>query len=176
MPKIIKDVDAKILRAAREALSEGGNYDLSIRAVSSKAGVSVGTIYNHYPDKAMLIEAVIFDDWQSVGNTIAERVSEANLEEDMGFIYDSLVAFYKDREDLYDHLFENKLINLGAIFYRCTGDLVTSIRHALRNSFKAAGKEENEGTVSAIANIVYASVNFRNMSKDEVLEAARKLL
>jgi len=53
---------AKLLRAAEELFTRLGYEGASMSAVALRAGVGVGTLYHHFPDKrALLLELV--DDW-----------------------------------------------------------------------------------------------------------------
>ena len=46
MPKIIEDVENRILRAARERLLGGDLSSFSARGIAEDCGIAVGTIYN----------------------------------------------------------------------------------------------------------------------------------
>ena len=48
----------RVLVAARRVLAEQG-YDAQMTDVARKAGVGVGTVYRHFPDKTALIEALV---------------------------------------------------------------------------------------------------------------------
>lgn len=47
-----------MLAAARELFKEGGN-DCPIEGIAKKAGVGVGTVYRHFPNKDALVDALI---------------------------------------------------------------------------------------------------------------------
>ncbi len=65
-----------ILAAARQLFKEGGN-DCPIEGIAKKAGVGVGTVYRHFPNKEALVEALIDDRFER----IAEQAEKA-LERD----------------------------------------------------------------------------------------------
>lgn len=50
---------AALLAAAHELFSARGYEATSVNAVAKSAGVSVGTLFKYYPDKAALLEAVL---------------------------------------------------------------------------------------------------------------------
>ena len=52
------DLRAALVRAAMELLEEGGEADLSLRAVARRAGVSAAAPYRHYADREALVSAV----------------------------------------------------------------------------------------------------------------------
>jgi AcrR family transcriptional regulator len=48
----------KVLAAARRCFAEQG-YDTQMTDVAKEAGVGVGTVYRHFPDKSELVEALV---------------------------------------------------------------------------------------------------------------------
>ncbi len=52
-----RNVDA-LLRAAMAAFTESG-VDAPVRAIAARAGVGVGTVYRHFPQRSDLIKAII---------------------------------------------------------------------------------------------------------------------
>ena len=53
-----------ILDAAYRQAQRDGIASLSIRGISAECGVAVGSIYNHFPDKASLVTEVISRFWE----------------------------------------------------------------------------------------------------------------
>ncbi|MBV1703115.1 MAG: TetR/AcrR family transcriptional regulator [Hyphomicrobiales bacterium] len=51
-----------LLRAAKEVFAEAG-LDAPVRDIASRAGVGIGTVYRHFPQRADLIAAVF---WQEI--------------------------------------------------------------------------------------------------------------
>src|SRR5205814_7908595 len=49
----------KILRAAEGLFSKRGFHGTGLREVATSAGVSLGNIYNHFPTKELLFDAVL---------------------------------------------------------------------------------------------------------------------
>ena len=60
MNKTITSKDL-LLTAAKEIAQQDGFEKLSIRGVASKCGVSIGSIYNYFPDKDSMIHSIIDD-------------------------------------------------------------------------------------------------------------------
>lgn len=63
MPKIIPDLEKRILDAARARLRAGEEIGFSMRSIAAECGISPGSIYNYHKDKVSLIAAVMLDDW-----------------------------------------------------------------------------------------------------------------
>lgn len=76
MPKIIENLPDSILQTAGEILSEQGFGDFSIRAVAKKLGIAPATIYNYYPSKESILEALVDRTWQRLMDTIDRETSE----------------------------------------------------------------------------------------------------
>lgn len=51
---------AAIVAAARELVASSGG-DVPLTDVAKRAGVGIGTLYRHFPDRADLLEAVVLD-------------------------------------------------------------------------------------------------------------------
>lgn len=54
----------QLLAAAKEIAYGQGLTHVNIRAVATKCGVAVGSIYNYFPTKADLVAAIIEDFWR----------------------------------------------------------------------------------------------------------------
>lgn len=52
-----------LLTTARTITAQEGLLKLTVRKLASATGVSVGTVYNYFPSKKALIEAVIGSVW-----------------------------------------------------------------------------------------------------------------
>lgn len=63
MPKLIPDAKDKIILTARKHLFEKGYARLNLREVAEQCGLAVGTIYNYFPGKDMLVASIMAEDW-----------------------------------------------------------------------------------------------------------------
>ena len=94
MPKIIEDVENRILRAARERLLGGDLSSFSARGIAEDCGIAVGTIYNHYRDKESLMGAVMAQDWQAELQKAAARIATVDSpEEGILCLYEAMRSF-----------------------------------------------------------------------------------
>ena len=64
MPKIIENVREQLLNEAKRQIVENGYKKTTIRSVASACGVGVGTVYNYFPSKDLLIATFMLEDWQ----------------------------------------------------------------------------------------------------------------
>jgi AcrR family transcriptional regulator len=64
----------KVLAAAREAFAEGGE-STALEEIARRAGVGIGTLYRHFPNRQALVEALYVDEVEEVCRT-AEQLDE----------------------------------------------------------------------------------------------------
>ena len=94
MPKIIEDVENRILRAARERLLGGDLSSFSARGIAEDCGIAVGTIYNYYRDKESLMAAIMAQDWQAELQRAGEAVAAAlSVEAGILCLYEAMGRF-----------------------------------------------------------------------------------
>lgn len=94
MPKIIENIKETILEKGKEMLLEGSYSSFNIRNLAKRCGLGLGTIYNHFENKEVLVYHIFLSDWE---NTIelADEMKEENLpiREKLNRIYISLETF-----------------------------------------------------------------------------------
>jgi AcrR family transcriptional regulator len=61
----------KVLAAAREAFAEGGEAT-SLEEIARRAGVGIGTLYRHFPNRQALLEALYLGEVEEVCRSAAE--------------------------------------------------------------------------------------------------------
>jgi AcrR family transcriptional regulator len=61
----------KVLAAAREAFAEGGE-STALEEIARRAGVGIGTLYRHFPNRQALLEALYIDEVEDVCRSAAE--------------------------------------------------------------------------------------------------------
>src|SRR5215210_2811575 len=61
----------KVLAAAREAFAEGGE-STTLEEIARRAGVGIGTLYRHFPNRQALLEALYVDEVEEVCRSAAQ--------------------------------------------------------------------------------------------------------
>ena len=64
MPKIIENLREQLLAEAKKQTSEQGYAKTTIRSVAGACGVGIGTVYNYFESKDVLIASFMVEDWQ----------------------------------------------------------------------------------------------------------------
>jgi AcrR family transcriptional regulator len=65
----------KLLTAAAQAFAEHGADDVSLEEIAKRAGVGIGTLYRHFPNRQALLEAVYRDQVQALRARAEELVA-----------------------------------------------------------------------------------------------------
>lgn len=99
-----------ILTSARKLFEELGYERTTIRAVANHAGVGLGTIFVHFPDKAALLAAALHDNLEAAITQALETVpSGAGVCEQLLHIAALLYAHYSKNPELGRILIKNIL-------------------------------------------------------------------
>lgn len=103
LPKIIEDAKDTILNEARRQLMENGPNRMTIRSVAAGCGVAIGTIYNYFPNKEMLMASVILQDWMVSLENMKNGCKDAcDIVSGLQVIYSEIQDFLR----LYDRIFK----------------------------------------------------------------------
>lgn len=113
MPKIIEQLHEKLLSEAKKQMYERGYARTTIRSVAAALGVGVGTVYNYFESKEMLIAAFVYEDWKKYLQTMA-ALPTSDEKILLGGIFDSLKQFSKEYEKLFSDNDAAKLVNAGS--------------------------------------------------------------
>lgn len=94
MPKIIENLENRLIAEARKQIEESGYSAMTIRSVAAGCGVGVGTVYNYFPSKDALLATYLLSDW----NTCITAIHEVNHHSDspepvVRCMFDQLLSF-----------------------------------------------------------------------------------
>jgi AcrR family transcriptional regulator len=63
MPKIIENLQDKIIETTKKQLLEKGYKSTTIRSIANECGIGVGTLYNYFKSKNYIISSFMLKDW-----------------------------------------------------------------------------------------------------------------
>jgi AcrR family transcriptional regulator len=90
----------KLVTAAAEAFAEHGADDVSLEEIAKRAGVGIGTLYRHFPNRQPLLEAVYRDQVQALRARAEELVATKPPAEALATWLRDLVAFGRTKRML----------------------------------------------------------------------------
>lgn len=94
MPKRIEDLRETILQNTKTILLNQGCEKLTIRSVAAVCHVAVGTVYNYFPSKDILIASVMVEDWEDALEQMRVGCDGAqNCTEGMQCIFETIRSF-----------------------------------------------------------------------------------
>jgi len=100
VPKKIDDLGNALLSQAKDILMRVGYNRLTIREVASSCGVAVGTVYNYYSSKDVLIACIMLEDWVAALKSMENRSEQAaNAVDGLHAVYDAIAAFSRQYAD-----------------------------------------------------------------------------
>ena len=110
MPKIIENLPQRLMTEARRQIEESGFAAMTIRSVAKACGVGVGTVYNYFPSKEILVASFMLDDWKVCIATIRNTAECAQtLEPVLQVIHEKIRLFM----ETYDPIFQDGSASTG---------------------------------------------------------------
>lgn len=94
MPKIIRDLESRLIEEAKKQIEEFGYGAMTIRSVAKACGVGVGTVYNYFPSKDDLLATFMLSDWNQCITAINAVSTYSDSPRAVArCIYDQLLAY-----------------------------------------------------------------------------------
>ncbi len=93
----------KVLAAAREAFAEGGE-STALEEIARRAGVGIGTLYRHFPNRQALLEALYVDEVEAVCRSAAE-LEDADPWEALSSWLERFIGYIATKQALANELF-----------------------------------------------------------------------
>jgi AcrR family transcriptional regulator len=111
----------KVLTAAREAFAEGGE-STALEEIARRAGVGIGTLYRHFPNRQALLEALYVNEVEEVCRSATAQLDDADPWAALNGWFERLIAYLATKRALAHELL-NYLRQDAPLFQECRASL-----------------------------------------------------
>lgn len=124
----------KVLSAAREAFAEGGE-STALEEIARRAGVGIGTVYRHFPNRQALLEALYVNEVEEVCRS-ANRLDGADPWDALNGWFERVIAYLATKRALAHELL-NYLDQDAPLFQDCRASLFAAGQPLLQRAQEA---------------------------------------
>jgi len=142
----------KVLAAAREAFAEGGEAT-SLEEIARRAGVGIGTLYRHFPNRQALVEALYLEELEEMCRA-ADGLDSADPWEALNTWFDRFVGYIAAKQALAAELM-NYLQPDAELFKSCRASLWAAGEPLLRRA-QDAGVVRDDVDIAQVTQMVIA--------------------
>lgn len=94
MPKIIENLREQILTFGKTILLKEGYHALTMRRIAAENNIAVGTVYNYYASKDILIASIMLEDWMKIISGANTKVmGSGTVMDGIHHLYDAICRF-----------------------------------------------------------------------------------
>jgi AcrR family transcriptional regulator len=130
----------KVLAAAREAFAEGGE-STALEEIARRAGVGIGTLYRHFPNRQALLEALYVNEVEEVCRSAAE-LDGGDPWEALDAWFERLMGYLATKQALVHELL-NYLDTDAPLFRVCRASLYEAGGPLLRRAQEAGAVRDD---------------------------------
>lgn len=99
MPKIIENLEKRLIEEAIKQIKEQGYGAVTIRSIANACGVGVGTVYNYFSSKNDLLAAHMLQNWNLCINEV--KTVSSNIEDVLKCMHSQICGFVASYEDIF---------------------------------------------------------------------------
>ena len=142
----------KVLAAAREAFAEGGE-STALEEIARRAGVGIGTLYRHFPNRQALLEALYIDEVEEVCRTAAQLDDGADPWEALNAWFERFIAYIATKRALAHELL-NYLDQDAPLFHTSRASLYAAGEPLLKRAQDAGAVRPDVAIADVIQMVV----------------------
>ena len=161
-----------VLQAARGAFAEGGE-STSLEEIARRAGVGIGTLYRHFPNRQALLEALYLDEVEEVARS-AEGLDEADPWDALNAWFERFIAYIGTKQALAAELL-NYMDQDAALFQVCRSSLFEAGEPLLKRA-QEAGVVRPDVTVGEVIQMVIGIAKIPNADREQTEHILRVAL
>ncbi len=112
MPKIIENARGLLIDEARNQINENGYSNVTIRSIAKGCSLGLGTFYNYFKSKDMLIATFLLDDWQKrIGKVTETSCGKKDPMDIVKDIYNEITDFADENKNIFESADAKKSFN-----------------------------------------------------------------
>lgn len=156
MPKVIKNLKDNIISTSKEELFNKGFKELNMRNIAKKNNTAVGTIYNYFKNKEMLVASIILEDWLKAVEKIKYVANNtSSVSEGLEGILNAIKSFY----DLYSDVFRNSGLPNVKVAYKDKYEMLLSgVKEEIKILLDRFDVSYDEFQITFIVSNIFSSV------------------
>ncbi len=154
-----------LLTAARDAFTERGS-EASLEDIARRAGVGVGTLYRHFPNRQALVEAVYVDEVESLCRSAGGREETDTSWDVLVRWFDRFVDYVATKRALIDEMVAT--IGMDSPVFRACHDAIFAAGEPLLAQAQADGLVRPDVTFSDAIRIVSGVSMIRQSTPEEI--------
>lgn len=173
MSKRIENVRELILVKSEELLFEAGYKGFNMREIAKRCGIAVGTIFNYYESREILIATIMAKDWRAYISEMSQKSNEAvDVQEGISAIYNGINSYSRKYETIWYGYPGNIIGYLGTYHAR----LRQKIADIIINLLSRFNIRLDDSVVSIYAEAVLASSVNKDLDLEDLLKFTTQLL
>src|SRR5579875_3123469 len=154
----------KVIAAARAAFTEHG-AETSLEGIARRAGVGIGTLYRHFPNRQALLEAVYVEEVERMSATASELGSLEPWEA-LSTWLEGFVDYMVTKQALATELLDN--VDPGApLFMSCRASLYAAAGPLLERA-QEAGVVRRDVELTDVIHLVGGIAKMQNSGPEQV--------
>jgi AcrR family transcriptional regulator len=159
----------KVLAAAREAFAEGGE-STALEEIARRAGVGIGTLYRHFPNRQALLEALYVDEVEEVCRSAAEADADDPWGALNGWV-ERLIGYIGTKQALAHELL-NYLDRDAPLFQVCRTSLFEAGEPLLKRA-QDAGEVRPDVSIGEVIQMVIGIAKIPNADPEQTKHILR---
>lgn len=121
MPKIIENARGLLIDEAKKQIDENGYSGVTIRSIAKGCNLGLGTFYNYFKSKDMLIATFLLEDWQGrVNKVTVDSEGTSDPMDIVKAIYDEITDFAQANKNIFESAEAKKSFNNTVGMYHKT--------------------------------------------------------
>ena len=168
MPKIIENVRGMLIDESKRQIKENGYDSVTIRGIAKGCSLGLGTFYNYFKSKDMLIANFLLDEWQErMGRVSALSESECDPMAVIEAIYGEIKSFIDANSSIFSSPNAQKAFKSTAGSYHKL--LVSQVSQPIAVVCRAGGYEQPDFLADFVAESILtwtvANKDFADISR-----------